>query len=188
MQHSNSEPVSAPLFDLPYPLPVFTAIEYPGSVSTSAASVENALDAIGGLQQLSRTLATEDVHKRVVELQLGDSKSGHIDGLHPVHGDIVPTQNILLKIVKKRKKRKAPNEPLGEASVVLPGWTDNKGYYTAQVVGVIDKTVRFRCLLLCFVSGQYRLIVMMCSHGRFPVRTRSNRSNPTILRLLTQNG
>ena len=126
---------AAPLFEVPFPLQTFTAIEYPGPVSTSAHSVEAALDAVGGLKHLSATLAAEEPFKRVVELQLGHG----IDRLHPIQGEIVPTQNLVLKITKRRKKR----ANAGEASVVLPG--ANKGGYTAEVVGVVDKTVRFRC-------------------------------------------
>ena len=126
---------AAPLFEVPFPLQTFTAIEYPGPVSTSAHSVEAALDAVGGLKHLSATLAAEEPFKRVVELQLGHG----IDRIHPIQGEIVPTQNLVLKITKRRKKR----ANAGEASVVLPG--ANKGGYTAEVVGVVDKTVRFRC-------------------------------------------
>jgi len=134
---------SAPILELPYPLPVFTSIEFPGPVSTSAGSVEAALDAVGGLQHLNRTLASEEAIKRLVELQLGDSDS-KIDGIHPVQGEIIPTQNLIIKITKRRRKGAAAAENVlrGEASVVLPG--AKKGSYTAEVVGLVTKTVRFR--------------------------------------------
>lgn len=132
---------AAPLYDLPFPLQTFTAIEYPGPVSTSAQSVSAALDAIGGLRHLSSTLAAEEPYKRVVELSLGGVG---IDRLHPLQGEVVSTQNIVLKITKRRRK----GVDRGEASVTLPG--EKQGVYTASVVGVVDKTVRFRCMSLFF--------------------------------------
>jgi general transcription factor 3C polypeptide 5 (transcription factor C subunit 1) len=53
---------------------------------------------------------------------------------HPIPGDVVATNNILLKVVKRKRRRQdgdsGPSEDLGE--------------YTAEAVGVIPKTIRFR--------------------------------------------
>jgi general transcription factor 3C polypeptide 5 (transcription factor C subunit 1) len=52
---------------------------------------------------------------------------------HPVPGDVVGTNNLVLKVTKRRKKAQ-------------PGQDHDSmtGEYKAEVVGVMSKTVRFR--------------------------------------------
>lgn len=69
---------------------------------------------------------------------------------HPIPGDVVPANNLLLKVTRRRRKRRGAQgegEQEGEGQEVL-------GHYTAEVVGVLAKTARFRsaCLLFCGFS------------------------------------
>lgn len=50
---------------------------------------------------------------------------------HPVAGEVLQTNNLLMKVVKRKRKTRGPD---GEAI----------GEYTAEVVGSISKTARFR--------------------------------------------
>jgi general transcription factor 3C polypeptide 5 (transcription factor C subunit 1) len=53
---------------------------------------------------------------------------------HPLLGDLVPTNNMLLRVVKRKLKHPRPDDD-GAQTV---------GEYTAVAVGVIPKTARFR--------------------------------------------
>jgi general transcription factor 3C polypeptide 5 (transcription factor C subunit 1) len=50
---------------------------------------------------------------------------------HPIPGDVVSTNNIVLKVVKRRRRK------LNDGDELI-------GEYTAEAVGVVPKTVRFR--------------------------------------------
>jgi general transcription factor 3C polypeptide 5 (transcription factor C subunit 1) len=50
---------------------------------------------------------------------------------HPIPGDVVATNNIVLKVVKRRRRK------LNDGDELI-------GEYTAEAVGVVPKTVRFR--------------------------------------------
>jgi general transcription factor 3C polypeptide 5 (transcription factor C subunit 1) len=54
----------------------------------------------------------------------------------PVRGSRVASQKVLVKVVKKRKRARG-----GEAV--------DGGVFTANIVGSIPQTVRFRCMLTC---------------------------------------
>jgi len=51
----------------------------------------------------------------------------------PVRGSRVASQKVLVKVVKRREKAKVGEEPPDE------------GVFTANIVGSIPQTVRFRC-------------------------------------------
>lgn len=57
----------------------------------------------------------------------------------PVRGSRVASQKVLVRVVKKRKRAR-------------PGEPSNEGVFTANIVGSIPQTVRFRC------EHSYRLI------------------------------
>ena len=120
---------SQPYAEAPeHPLPSthFFSIEYPGYVQPS--SIPTAVHNLGGLPSLEnafkRTATKADA---LLELSLRPNNPFS----HPVPGDVVNTSNLLMKVVKKKRKGVDKN---GSAM----------GEYTAQVVGVIPKTVRFR--------------------------------------------
>lgn len=121
--HTHSEAHEHPL-----PYTQFFSVEYPGYVRSS--SVPLAVNNLGGQSSLDnafkRTATKADA---LLELSLRPGNPF----AHPVPGDVVGTSNVLLKVVK-RKRRKINAE--GNQTLV--------GEYTAQAVGVIPKTARFR--------------------------------------------
>lgn len=106
----------------------FYSVEYPGYVRSS--SVPLAVKNLGGQATIDnafkRAASKTDA---LIELTL---RSGQ-PFAHPIPGDVVSTNNILLKIVKKRR-RKASDDTADGAI----------GEYTAEAVGIIPKTARFR--------------------------------------------
>ena len=110
----------------PLPSTPFFSIEYPGYVQPS--SIPTAVNKLGGqlsLENAFKRTATKADALLELSLRLNNPFS------HPVPGDVVNTSNLLMKVVKKKRKGVDEN---GSAM----------GEYTAQVVGVIPKTVRFR--------------------------------------------
>lgn len=112
----------------------FYSIEYPGYVRST--SVPLAISNLGGQSILNnafrRTASKTDT---LLELKLRPGQPF----AHPVPGDVVATNNILLKVVKKRRKRRADGD-MNDGAI---------GEYTTEAVGIIPKTARFRsdCLL-----------------------------------------
>lgn len=120
----------------PLPSTHFFSIEYPGYVKP--ASVPLAVERIGGqadLENAFRRAAGKTESPLELHLRPGNPFA------HAVPGDVVPTNNILLKVVKRKRKR-----PEGEGGKDAMGdrWI---GDYTVEAVGVIPKTARFRSML-----------------------------------------
>ena len=111
----------------PLPSTPLFSVEYPGYVRP--VSIPLAVDNLGGQSSLynafKRTASKTDA---LLELRLRPDNPF----AHPVPGDVVGTSNLLLKVVKRKRRRVQGQEdvPVGE--------------YTAEAVGVISKTVRFR--------------------------------------------
>lgn len=104
----------------------FYSIEYPGYVK--ASSVPLATERLGGQSSIDAAFRrTGGKSESTLELNFRPDNPFS----HPVHGEVVGTNNILLKVVKRRKRRKD-----GEIETV--------GEYTAEAIGVIPKTGRFR--------------------------------------------
>jgi general transcription factor 3C polypeptide 5 (transcription factor C subunit 1) len=104
----------------------FYSIEYPGYVQPS--SVPLAIRTLGGQSSLETAFkrnATKTETLLELNLRPGNPFS------HPITGDVVATNNILMKVVKRKRRR-------------LNGEGDFVGEYTAEAVGVIPKTGRFR--------------------------------------------
>ncbi|THH20126.1 hypothetical protein EW146_g1148 [Bondarzewia mesenterica] len=123
---STSLPVAAP--EHPLPTTSFYSIEYPGYVRP--ASVPQAVHTMGGQSSLNAAFRKNaSKHDGLLELNMRPNNPFS----HPIPGDVVPTSNILLKVVK-RKRRKL-NPETGETELI--------GEYTADAIGVISKTARF---------------------------------------------
>lgn len=109
----------------PLPSTVFYSIEYPGYVLST--SVPTAIQNLGGQSAIDtafkRSATKADA---LVELSLRPGNPF----AHPVPGDVVASNHILLKVVKRRRKNPTADDLVGE--------------YTAEAVGVVPKTVRFR--------------------------------------------
>lgn len=127
-----SIPESAP--ELPLPKTYFSSIEYPGYVGPS--SVPKVLETLGG-QASVNTAFKRNANKQDALLELNFRPGNPFS--HPVPGDIVPTNNIVLKVVKRKRKR--PNVAQGGEDVLDSGII---GEYTTEAIGVISKTARFR--------------------------------------------
>lgn len=123
MTSSSSSPDSAPARLLPST--VFYSIEYPGYVKST--SVPNAIQNLGGQSTIDTVFKRSATKaEALVELSLRPQNPF----AHPVPGDVVGVNHILLKVVKRRRKNPTEEGLIGE--------------YTAEAVGVVPKTVRFR--------------------------------------------
>lgn len=125
---ATESPISHTAPERTLPSTPFYSVEYPGYVLPT--SVPQAVRNLGGQSSLDtafkRAASKTDA---LVELTLRPGNPF----AHPIPGDVVPTSNILLKVVK-RKRRK------------IDGQTDDGsiGEYTTEAIGVIPKTLRFR--------------------------------------------
>jgi hypothetical protein len=122
--------------ELPLPATSFYSVEYPGYVR--AESAPRAVAQLGGSQALDFAFRrAETKQERIVELRLRPENPF----AHPIAGEIVPTNNLLLKVIKRRRKRRPVEGAAEETTTDVEGAV---GEYTAEVVGSIPKTVRFR--------------------------------------------
>jgi general transcription factor 3C polypeptide 5 (transcription factor C subunit 1) len=126
---------SAPVFALPPELASFVAIEYPGPVNSSAASVERALDVLGGLDKVSAAINAKDANASLVELNYSNRPLHDRNFTHPILGEAVETGNLMLKVVRRRRRHPAPGE--------------EAGVYSVQVAGLVKQTIRFRGSCVC---------------------------------------
>lgn len=122
-----SSPFSAPERQLPQ-IP-FYSVEYPGYVGPS--SVPTAVKNLGGQTSIDKAFKrTASKTESLIELALRPGQPF----AHPIPGDVVGTNNILLKVVKRRRKRRMDRDRDDGAM----------GEYTAEAIGIIPKTARFR--------------------------------------------
>ena len=117
----------APAHELP--TTHFYSIEYPGYVHPE--SVGKAVHTLGGQSSIDRAFRRSAPREdSPLELNLRPDNPFS----HPLLGDLVPTNNIMLRVVKRKLKHHRPDDD-GAQTV---------GEYTAVAVGVIPKTARFR--------------------------------------------
>ncbi|QRW16504.1 transcription factor tau subunit sfc1 [Rhizoctonia solani] len=109
-------------------LPTYHAIEYPGYISPNSSSINRAITTLGGQKSVQNAFADGG---KILELRLQPDNPF----AHPVTGDVVGTNTLLVKVVTRRKKQ-------GKEQVD----GENQGTYTAEVMGIIPKTVRFRSM------------------------------------------
>ena len=122
-------PSPAPEIQIP-PVRVYS-VEYPGYVQPT--SVPEAVRTLGGQQALERAFRKSNKPDTFLELRYRPDNPF----AHPIAGEVVQTNSILLKVVKRRRKR------------VEEGSTDEQdagpvGEYTVEPVGLIPGTARFR--------------------------------------------
>jgi general transcription factor 3C polypeptide 5 (transcription factor C subunit 1) len=132
-ESASTEPQKcAPAHELP--TTHFYSIEYPGYVRPE--SVSKAVDCLGGQSSIDRAFRRNAPKEdSLLELNLRPDNPFS----HPLPGDLVPTNNVLLRVVKRRLKRPPNDDGAGEGSS-----QEVIGEYTAVAVGVIPKTARFR--------------------------------------------
>lgn len=119
----------APEIQIP-PVRVYS-VEYPGYVQPS--SVPEAVRRLGGQQALEKAFRKSNKPDAFLELRYRPDDPF----AHPIAGEVVQTNSILLKVVKRRRKR------------VIGTSTDERdagpvGEYTIEPVGLIPGTARFR--------------------------------------------
>jgi general transcription factor 3C polypeptide 5 (transcription factor C subunit 1) len=120
----SSKAPDRPLLQIP-----FYSVEYPGYVRPSSVPV--AVKNLGGHTSIDNAFKrTTSKAESLIELALRPGQPF----AHPIPGDVVGTNNILLKVVKRRRKRRIDQD-----------WDDGAiGEYTAEAIGIIPKTARFR--------------------------------------------
>ncbi|KAJ7228866.1 RNA polymerase III transcription factor IIIC subunit-domain-containing protein [Mycena pura] len=112
------------------PTTAFYSIEYPGYVRTT--SVPLAVQNLGGQAALDNAFKRSAAKSEAtLELKLRPGNPF----AHPVPGDVVPTNSLVLKVVKRKRKNLMDVD--GGAL---------QGEYTAEIVGSAAKTVRFRSM------------------------------------------
>jgi len=161
---------SAPAYALP--TSHFYSIEYPGYVRPE--SVSKAVHSLGGQSSIDRAFRrSAPKEDSLLELNLRPDNPFS----HPLPGDLVPTNNILLKVVKRKLKRPPTDDDNGDDDD--PKQKTMIGEYTAVAVGVIPKTARFRSEQLLFPRPHEELPcakgTLLSRHGRLSVPTRSRR-------------
>jgi general transcription factor 3C polypeptide 5 (transcription factor C subunit 1) len=114
---------SAPVFALPPELASFVA------------SVERALDVLGGLDKVSAAINAKDANASLVELNYSNRPLHDRNFTHPILGEAVETGNLMLKVVRRRRRHPAPGE--------------EAGVYSVQVAGLVKQTIRFRGSCVC---------------------------------------
>ena len=150
---SESTPSQAP--EHPLPQTPFYSVEYPGYVrSTSVSLAVNNLGGQTALDSAFRRAASKT--DTLLELKL---RSGQ-PFAHSIPGEVVGTNNIVLKIVKKRRKKRSEGD-LDDGTV---------GDYKAEAVGVINKTSRFRSKHRHTLTFRGTTFVKP-RHGRFSIST-----------------
>ena len=181
----------APSYEIPQKS--FYSIEYPGYVRP--ASVPRAITRLGGEKRVS-----EAFRKNLnVDLKLHDPGTRLF--AHPPSGKTVEVQNLVCKVTRRKRKVVVPKtEPetlgsdvemqdsgtVGEQYTPAPGWegmpfanalreaTTSKGEFKIEVLGRLQKTMRFRSKNVPLRSERPEKAFSTC---RFPVRTSCGRSS-----------
>ena len=124
------------------------------------ASAPLAVARLGGQPAVDAAFRRAGAREALLELRLRPDAPY----AHPIPGEVVPTSNVVLKVVKRTRKRTEGDEGSGDGAV---------GEYTAVAVGTVLKTARFRSECLCGVSWSVCvlacLMVVLCRHGGLPV-------------------
>ncbi|EJD01218.1 uncharacterized protein FOMMEDRAFT_158350 [Fomitiporia mediterranea MF3/22] len=115
-----------------HPLPSnhYYAVEFPGNVQQASAG--RAIEHLGGQSAINRAFK-RNAPKTDSLLELNWRPEDPFS--HPIPGDVVHANNILLKVTKRKRKRRD--------GVDLP---EPEGEFVAEAVGIVPKTVRFRSM------------------------------------------
>ncbi|KAH8926211.1 hypothetical protein BT69DRAFT_1317752 [Atractiella rhizophila] len=116
----------APKFQIPNR--TFVSIEYPGVVTEQPESMERAIESLGGAAALSSAINSPSPSNQV-ELRLGSEDEIF---RHPIPGDIVDSDNIVLKLTRRRRKKKVGVD------------NEEEGVFSVECLGLSTKIIRFR--------------------------------------------
>lgn len=156
---SSAKPSGSTLPTAPHrhlPKVAYASIEYPGPVSSPSAILK-----LVSASDINDCFNTPLVDNPVLELNYRADQLGA-----PVRGYRVGSQKLLVRVIKRRRRRKESRddrsesgseegqgeEEGGSTSGSRKGKEKSKGeggVFTAEVVGPITQTVRFRCEWLC---------------------------------------
>ncbi|KAG7097162.1 hypothetical protein E1B28_004539 [Marasmius oreades] len=131
----DSDPRAAP--QVPLPSASFYSIEYPGYVKH--ASVPTAIQNLGGASSLEAAFRRgASKAETLVELKLKPDNPF----AHPVPGEVVNNNCIILKVTKKKRRIHRLEEENENQSR-----NGELGEYRVEPVGVLGKTIRFRSMV-----------------------------------------
>jgi len=134
----------------------FYSVEYPGYVA--ASSVPLAIRNIGGQTKVDHAFKrTTQKSDALLELSLRPDNPFS----HPIPGDVIGANNLLLKVVKRKKKR---------SSLAQSEDTELRGEYTAEVAGIISKTARFRSESSAYICV-FAVLISVIRYGGFSIST-----------------
>lgn len=142
----------APLKRLPKV--AFNSVEYPGPISHQPASVDYALSTLGKQPAVD---ACFNRATRILELRY----DVHDTWSHPIVGENVPVQRLVLKVTRRRRKVKQPSQPSSATNHEFASSTaedanvSSGGVFKAEIMGVVKSTVRFRGKLILRGSEKY---------------------------------
>lgn len=131
----------APEIQIP-PVRVYS-VEYPGYVQQT--SVPEAVRTLGGKQALENAFRKPSKPDAFLELRYRPDNPF----AHPIAGEVVQTNSILLKIVKRRRRAEGASTDEQDIGPV--------GEYTVEPVGLIPGTARFRGELALALALQPQL-------------------------------
>lgn len=104
----------------------FFCIEYPGYVKRTKRAIET----LGGEAALSEALSNN--YQIQLKYRAKDIFS------HPINGDILDTCKLLVKVTRRVKRNKRTGEVVEEGEEEDASWQPH-------ILGIVEKTVRFRC-------------------------------------------
>lgn len=130
----------------PLPRTTFRSIEYPGPMQRPEQILKHVLQ-----EDIDEVFNAPMSDPRQLELRYRP----HLRAAVPVRGNRVASQKVLVKITKRRKKARP-----GQA-----GQDGEEGAFTAEVLGNVPQTVRFRCTSSSCVERRKA----DASHGGLPV-------------------
>ena len=123
----------------PNPRAGYASVEYPSTVSHPSAILR-----LVSQEDINECFNTAINKPTMLEIKFGGSDRSGV----PIRGNRVPSQKLLLKISRRRRRREQ-DEGMGtedaEKGPVRPG--AEEGIFTSEIVGPIPQTVRFRCML-----------------------------------------
>jgi general transcription factor 3C polypeptide 5 (transcription factor C subunit 1) len=132
------------------------SVEYPGYVQPT--SVPEAVRTLGGQQALEKAFRKSSKPEAFLELRYRPDNPF----AHPIAGEVVQTNSILLEIVKRKRKRVAETSISGQDAGPI-------GEYTIEPVGLIPGTARFRGELWARIGSLITALEALSSTRRLPV-------------------
>lgn len=126
---SNLEDTSPDAPEHPLSTEKFYVIEFPGYVKES--SISRATEHLGGHARICNAFR-KNMNKSDSLLELSWRPGNPF--AHPIQGGVLTSNNLLLKVRKRKYKQRGD-----------PNAAGREGDFTAEVVGVIPRTIRFRC-------------------------------------------